>query len=247
MPDEVVFDTRGAVAAIRLNRPAKRNALTTAMYARLATILETVGADTAVRVVTMTGTGGCFTAGTDVGELSAATELGPDSAPRRFLDALVAMPQVLVVGVSGPAVGVGSTLLLHADLVYATPDSFFAMPFVELGLVPEAAASLLLPLAVGHVRAAEMLLLGHRCSAAEALSWGLVNRLIDGDQHALDEHLARTAAALVAQRAEALRHTRRLLRAHRLEATRGRLAEDGALLARLVTADPGPSPHDIRS
>ncbi len=231
---DVVLSVDGAVATIRLHRPAKRNAITTAMYVELASALTTLGADPAVRVVVLTGSGGSFTAGNDLADMQATNDLGRDSPPRRFLDALVELPQVLVVGVDGPAIGIGTTLLLHADLVYATRASVFAMPFVALGLVPEAASTLLLPAVVGHARAAAMMLLGERIDAAVAEQWGLVSGLVDGGQAELDDHLRGVTAALAGAPPAALAHTRSLLRAHRVEATRARLAEDGALLAELA-------------
>jgi enoyl-CoA hydratase/carnithine racemase len=232
--DDVQLHIDGPVARLRLNRAPKRNAITTAMYAQLAQALADVSGRADVRVLVFTGSGGSFTAGNDLADMATAPALDETSPPRRFLDALVALPQVLVIGVDGPAIGVGTTVLLHADLVVATRRSVFALPFVNLGLVPEAAATLLLPAAVGHVRAAELMLLGRRFTADEASQWGLLNSVVDGDEADLDAALGELVAALIAQPAEALRQTRRLLRAHRLDATRARLAEDGAVLAELA-------------
>jgi enoyl-CoA hydratase/carnithine racemase len=232
--DDVRFEIADGVATVRLTRAAKRNALTGSMYAELADGLSRLGNDAGVRVVVLTGSGGSFTAGNDLDDMSQSGELGPDSPPRRFLDALVALPQVLVVGVAGPAIGIGTTVLLHADLVYATEASTFAMPFVNLGLVPEAAATLLLPVAVGRARAAEMVLLGGRFTADQLFGWGLVNAVIPGGQDELDAHLAGVTARLIAQPASALGHARGLLRAHIADATRSRLIEDGALMNHLI-------------
>jgi enoyl-CoA hydratase/carnithine racemase len=224
----------GPVATIRLNRPAKRNAITTAMYAEMADTLDAFAEDGEVRIVVITGSGGSFTAGNDLDDMRTTSDFGVDSPPRRFLNALLALPQVLVVGVGGPAIGIGTTLLLHADLVYATSSSVFAMPFVELGLVPEAASTLLLPLLIGHSRAAAMMLLGERVDAARAAEWGLVSGLVDGGQTELDARLAAVAAVLEVAPPKALAHTRRLLRAHRRDKIGERLAEDGALMAALA-------------
>ena len=231
---DIDVDVDRPVATIRFTRPAKRNAITTAMYAELADTLCAVADDSEIRIVVITGSGGSFTAGNDLDDMRAAGDLGVDSPPRRFLDALVALPQVLVVGAAGPAIGIGTTLLLHADLVYATPGSTFAMPFVGLGLVPEAASTLLLPMLVGHPRAAAMMLLGERIDAARAAEWGLISGLVDGGQTELDARLAAVAAILAAAPPTALAHTRRLLRAHRLDTTAERLVEDGALMAALA-------------
>lgn len=231
---DLLVHVEGAVATIRLNRAAKRNAVTTAMYAGLADTLAGVGVDDGVRVVVLTGSGGSFTAGNDLADMRSAADLGPDSPPRRFLDALAALPQVLVIGVDGPAIGIGTTVLLHADLVYATPASVFAMPFVALGLVPEAASTLLLPALVGHAHAAAMLLLGERIDAVRAEQWGLVSGVVEGTQPELDAHLAAVASTLAAAPPAAVAHTRRLLRASRTDAVRARLLEDGALMAELA-------------
>jgi enoyl-CoA hydratase/carnithine racemase len=224
------------IATIRLNRGAKRNAITTEMYAVLADILSRLRGDPEVRIVVLTGSAGSFTAGNDLADMATAGDLGPDSPPRRFLDALVSIPQIFVVGVCGPAIGIGTTILLHADLVYASESSVFAVPFVKLGLIPEAASTLLLPAAVGHVRAAEMLLLGERFTSEQAARWGLVNEVVAGGQDELDARLRDVAGQLAARPAEALLQTRRLLRAHRSEAVALRLAEDGALMRDFVAA-----------
>jgi enoyl-CoA hydratase/carnithine racemase len=232
---DVLVDTTGAVTTIRLNRPAKRNAVTMQMYTLLADALAKAGADPSVRVVVLTGSGGSFTAGNDLADMRGTTELGPDSPPRRFLDALVELPHVLLIGVAGPAIGIGTTVLLHADLVIATRASVFAMPFVSLGLIPEAASTFLLPELVGRARAASMTLLGERIDADRAEAWGLINRVIDGDQDDLDEHLAQAAALLAALPGAGLAQTRRLLRAHTAEPVRARLDEDGHLMQELMS------------
>ncbi|WP_375476549.1 enoyl-CoA hydratase-related protein [uncultured Jatrophihabitans sp.] len=234
--EHVACAVEGGRATIRLTRPEKRNAITTAMYAVLADRLTEIGADGAVRVVVLTGSGGSFTAGNDRAELSSlpAEALGPQSPPRRFLDALAALPQVLVVGVDGPAIGIGTTVLLHADLVYATRASRFALPFVGLGLVPEAAATLLLPRVIGRARASALALLGAPIDADQAAAWGLLSAVVDGGQDELDAALDVACDALLAAPAEALAHTRRLLREDLRAATRDRLEEDGMIMQQLT-------------
>ena len=233
--DDVLLKVEDGVATVRLNRGAKRNALTGSMYAQLADMLTSVGQDDDVRVIVLTGSNGSFTAGNDLADMSQG-DLTEDSPPCRFLDALVAVPQVVIAAVAGPAIGIGTTVLLHADLVYATTSSVFCMPFVNLGLVPEAASTLLLPRAIGEVRAAELLLLGERFTADQALNWGLLNAAIPGGQDELDAHVAGIVARLIAQPANALAHTRRLLRADRLDATRSRMSVDSALMRELASA-----------
>ncbi|MFC4945161.1 enoyl-CoA hydratase-related protein [Pseudonocardia sp. GCM10023141] len=182
------------VVTIRLNRPVKRNAVTSAMYAQLADALAAADRAEAAAVV-LTGAGGAFTAGNDLRDMVENPPVGDDPPPVRFLAALTALRAVLIAAVDGPAVGVGTTVLLHCDLVYATAASTFRLPFVELGLVPEAASTLLLPRLVGHQRAAELMLFGERFDAAAAHRMGLVTGVV-ADAGELD--------AVVAQRTERL-------------------------------------------
>lgn len=235
MTDDVLLEILDGVATIRLNRGAKRNAITGTMYAQMADMLTAVGRDADVRVLVLTGSGGSFTAGNDLADMSQG-DLTADSPPVRFLDALVALPQVVIAAVAGPAIGIGSTVLLHADFVYATASSVFCMPFVNLGLVPEAASTYLLPRAIGSIRAAELLLLGERFNADEAFDWGLLTAVIPGAQDELDAHVAGVVARLMSQPASALAHTRRLLRADRLDETRSRMSVDSALMRELAPA-----------
>jgi enoyl-CoA hydratase/carnithine racemase len=197
----------GPVTTIRLNRPAKRNALTSAMYATLARALDEA-ADAAV--VVLTGSGGTFTAGNDLRDMAEHPPLGEDPPPVRFLRTLTASRAVLVAAVDGPAIGIGTTVLLHCDLVYATTRSTFRLPFVELGLVPEAASTLLLPRLAGHQRAAELMLLGEPFDAGRAHALGLVTAVVD-DAAALDALVADRTARLAAAPATALRATKALL------------------------------------
>jgi enoyl-CoA hydratase/carnithine racemase len=185
----------GDVVTIRLNRPEKRNAITAAMYARLAA--ELTAADAAgAAVVVLAGAGGAFTAGNDLRDMAEHPPIGDDPPPVRFLSALAGLRAVLVAAVDGPAIAVGTTVLLHCDLVYATARSTFGLPFVDLGLVPEAASTLLLPRLVGHQRAAELMLLGERFDAAQAHRLGIVTAVVDTlDElrHLIDERTGRLA------------------------------------------------------
>ncbi|WP_326565481.1 enoyl-CoA hydratase-related protein [Amycolatopsis rhabdoformis] len=197
-----------AVTTVTINRPDKRNALTTAMYSALAEALETAGTP----IVVLTGAGGTFTAGNDLGDFLAHDEGGGDNTPvRRFQEALLTTGAVVVAAVDGPAVGIGATLLLHCDLVYATESSYLQFPFTSLGLVPEYGSSFALPRRVGPQRAAELLLFGDRVPAAEAHRLGLVNEVL-ADTAALQARVAERTAALAAQPRTALALTRELLR-----------------------------------
>jgi enoyl-CoA hydratase/carnithine racemase len=235
---EILVEFDPPVARIQIARGAKRNAITVVMYDALANALAEIAARDDIRVVVLSGSDGSFTAGNDLADMVANPDTGPASPPSRFLSALVALEQVLVVAVDGPAIGIGTTVLLHADLIYATAASTFAMPFVNLGLVPEAASTYLLPQLVGHPIAAELLLLGRRFSAAEALSWKLVTDVVS-DEAALRTRVDEVVNALAAQPGRALLSTRRLLRAHREESVQQRLDEDSALLRELASVREG--------
>ena len=212
MSEQVQVTSRDGVCELRLNRPDKRNALTLAMYGELAAALAEADRDPQVRAVLLSGAGACFTAGNDLKDLLAGPAFdAPDHPTVRFVHALPAFQKPLLAAVHGPTVGIGVTMLLHCDLVLAARRSTrLTMPFVQLGLVPEAASSLLLPRRVGPQRAAELLLLGESLDAPTAQAWGLVNRVVD-DEGLMEE--ARTLAGALAERPpEAVRRTKQLLR-----------------------------------
>ena len=169
---------------IMLDRTDRKNALTLAMYAALTDALQTAAISPAIKVVLLYGNGNCFTSGNDLADFAQmAGQSGQISEEGnitfRFLKALTGFPKPVVVSVEGHAVGIGATLLLHADLVYCHPDTLFKLPFVQLGLCPEYASSFLLPRLTGYAKAAEWLLLGELFSAAEARQVGLINAMVD--------------------------------------------------------------------
>ncbi|MEL7975601.1 enoyl-CoA hydratase [Isoptericola sp. F-RaC21] len=232
MTADVLTSVAEGVATVTLNRPAKKNALTTAMYAALADALDAAAADADVRAVVLQGDERVFCAGNDIGDFVGLPQTGGDLPALRFLRALARFPKPVVAAVCGPAVGVGATMLLHCDLVYAGEGATLLFPFVDLGLVPEAASSLLLPQVVGHQRAAEALLLGEPLPAATARDAGLVNRVLP-DAEVLG--LARTQAArLAAKPVAAVVETKRLLRSGAQAAVLDRIEEEGAVFARLL-------------
>jgi enoyl-CoA hydratase/carnithine racemase len=195
---------------VQLNRPEKRNALTLAMYGSIIDALNEARADDSIRVVLISGAGASFTAGNDLNDFISQGDFTESNNAIRFLGALRSFRKVLIAAVHGQTVGIGVTMLLHCDLVVAGRSAQMSMPFVKLGLVPEAGSSLLLPRMVGHHRAAELLLLGRPFDAAEALSMGLVNRVTE-DGVLIEE--ARKLARCVAQQPPgALLATKRLLR-----------------------------------
>ena len=227
MPDSphVTAEAVGRVLHLALDRPGKKNAITGAMYAALADALAGAASDPAVRAVVLSGRGGVFTAGNDLGDFMMDPPTGPDSPVFRFLTGAVAFPKPLLVAVEGPAIGIGTTVLLHADLAYAAPSAVFKMPFVDLGLVPEAASSLILPRLAGPARAAELLLFGEAFSAETAREVGLVNAVVeDPVAHALER-----ARVLAEKPPEAVRITKALLRAETADAVGAAIAREGEL------------------
>lgn len=211
MSEHVRIESGGGVLAITLARPERRNAITVAMYAALAEAAERAQKDPSLRLITLRGEGEDFTAGNDLADFMAAMPRdGEEIAVWRLLRALATNQLPLIAAVHGNAVGIGTTLLLHCDVVLAEEETRFSMPFVDLGLVPEAASTLLLPRLAGRRRAARYLLLGETFGPAEAHEWGLVTKVVP--KGGLDEALAQTVGALIAKPAEALRLTQRLLR-----------------------------------
>jgi enoyl-CoA hydratase/carnithine racemase len=207
---QILVSSADGVCEIRLNRPEKRNAITLAMYEALCSALAQAQADTTVRAVLLGGEGAGFTAGNDLNDFLGGLKFDGDNPIIRLMRSLATFGKPLLAAAHGQTVGIGVTLLLHCDLVVAARSTVFSMPFVALGLVPEAASSLLLPRLVGQQRAAELLLLGKPFDAASAHSMGLVNRVVE-DAELIGE--ARTLArAIAAQPSEALFAARRLLR-----------------------------------
>ena len=215
MSEQVRIDSGGGVLAITLARPERRNAITVAMYAALADAIEGAALDPSLRLITLRGEGEDFTAGNDLADFMAAMprlggEGGEEIPVWRLLRALAVNQLPLIAAVHGNAIGIGTTMLLHCDVVLAAEGTRFSLPFVDLGLVPEAASSLLLPRIAGRRRAARYLLLCEPFGPDEAIEWGLVTRTVPAD--ALAGALAETVAALLAKPAMALRLTQKLLR-----------------------------------
>lgn len=215
---EVTTALNDGVLTVTISRPEKKNALTDAMYGALADALEQAEASADIRVVVLRAEGEIFSAGNDLGEFAAQSRnQGPAVRQvERFLRNLVTARTALVAAVQGKAVGVGTTMLLHCDLVVLAEDAQLMTPFVNLALVPEASSSLLMPLRIGHVRAFEMFALGDPVEARDALAWGLANRVVPRDQlHAeaqrLAARLAQRPAGAVAQAKQLMRETDRIL------------------------------------
>ena len=178
MTEHLLIERQAAVLTLTLNRPEKKNALTRDMYSALADAINAAQDDKAIRAVIIRGSDSCFTSGNDVSDFINTPSSGPNSPVYRFLKAICHAEKPLIAAVNGPAVGVGTTLLLHCDLVYVADNARLKMPFVNLGLCPEAGSSFLLPRLLGHLRAAELLLLGEEISGQRAAEIGLANQAL---------------------------------------------------------------------
>jgi len=210
MTDHLLYSKDGAVASIRFNRPEKKNALTTAMYAAMTAALEEAAVDDSVRAVTIHG-GDVFTAGNDIGDFLSAGPLDAEHPVINVLTSLMAFPKPLLAGVRGVAIGIGTTLLMHCDAVVAGTSARFATPFTKLGIVPEAASSVLFPLIAGRSRATWYLLSGEMFGAGDALEMGLVTRVTEDSE--VDAMILAMAATLADLPPNAMRTTKRLIKA----------------------------------
>jgi len=229
---EILSHVDAGVMTITLSRVDKKNSITAAMYGALADALDAALHDAAVRAVVIQGHETIFSAGNDIGDFLNNPPSTPDSPVFRFLHGISSFPKPIVAAVCGPAVGIGTTMLLHCDLVYAGDNAAFSMPFVNLGICPEAASSLLVPQLMGHVRAAEALLLGEPFMAETALELGLINRIVPpAEANALAQ---RQALKLAAKPLSALIETKRLLKKGNAAIVAERMAEEGASFGRML-------------
>ena len=209
-----ILSTRDAgVLTLRFNRAEKKNAMTQAMYAGMAEAINAAAADSSVRVLVIAGSGDSFTAGNDMVDFMKVANAGGgggDSAVIRFMNALATFPKPVIAAVNGLAIGVGVTLLLHCDLIYAGEGSRFTMPFVNIGIVPEYASTYLMPRIMGHARAMELVLFGEPFSAAHARECGMVNEVLPNDQ--VEARAMERAKKLAGQPPNAIRTTKRLMK-----------------------------------
>ena len=228
--DILVHDDRG-VRTVTLNRLDRKNSITSAMYGAMADALAQA-ADDATRVVVIQGHETVFSAGNDIGDFLNHPPAGPESNVFRFLRGIAGFEKPLVAAVCGPAVGVGTTMLLHCDLVYAGDNAAFSMPFVNLGLVPEAASSLLLPQMLGYHRAAEALLLGEPFMAEAALEVGLVNRVLPPME--TNAYAQSVAHKLAAKPLASLVETKKLMKQAGQQRVLAHMDAEGALFSRML-------------
>ena len=229
---DILIDTSAGVMTITLNRVERKNSLTTAMYATMADALIHVESDASVRAVVLQGHETIFSAGNDIGDFLNAPSATQDSPVYRFLRAISTFPKPLVAAVCGPAVGIGTTMLFHCDLVYAGDNAAFSMPFVNLGVCPEAASSYLAPRLMGYGRAAEALLLGEPFLAESALEMGLVSRIVPPTEAAALAQ--RQALKLASKPMSSVIETKRLMKKGQAAVVAERMAEEGVSFGRML-------------
>ena len=230
--NEILIDRSDAVMTVTLNRVDKKNSITKAMYTTLAATLAAADLDPGVRVVVLQGHETIFSAGNDIADFLHAEPSTPDSPAFRFLRGIASFSKPLVASVCGPAVGIGTTMLFHCDLVYAGDNAAFSMPFVNLGLCPEAASSLLVPQMMGYHRAAQALLLGEPLLAEAALEVGLVNRVLPPTEANAVAQLQ--ARKLASRPLNALIETKRLMKQGQKAQVLTQMADEGASFGRLL-------------
>jgi len=233
----VAIQSDGGVLSLTLSRPRQRNAITVAMYAALAEAIEGAADDSKIRLITIAGEGEDFTAGNDLADfLQEIPGPGVQDIPVwRLLRALANNQVPIIAAVQGNAVGIGTTLLLHCDFVLAEHGCRFVMPFVDLGLVPEAASSLILPRLAGRRAAARHLLLGEPFGADEALAMGIASHVVARGE--MSRSLARLVAALLAKPAEAMRQTQALLRGEAQDEILERMTLENAHFSERLQSD----------
>ncbi len=230
---DILIDTSAGVMTITLNRVNKKNSITGAMYSAMADALAQAQADDAVRAVVFQGHETIFSAGNDIGDFLAAPTVTQDAPVFQFLRGISTFPKPIVAAVCGPAVGIGTTMLFHCDLVYAGDNAAFSMPFVNLGLCPEAASSYLAPQLMGYGRAAEALLLGEPFMVEAALEMGLVSRIVPPAEAAALAQ--RQAQKLAAKPLTALIETKRLMKKGQASIVAERMVDEGTLFARMMS------------
>ncbi len=222
---QILTNLEGPILRLQINRPEKRNALTLDMYEQMTSALQEADRNPTVRVVLIHGHPDCFSSGNDLQDFAHSPPVGEDSPVGRFITAISTARKPLVAAVAGPAVGIGTTMLLHCDFVYAAENTRFQAPFVNLALLPEVGSSLLLPMQIGYLRAAELLMLGEPFSAATALQYGLVTAVAKDGPAALEAAQA-VAAQLSAKPPAALLQIKMLLKKPHAEQVAAQVADE---------------------
>lgn len=231
---QVTITKADGVVRIKLNRPEKKNAFTQAMYSACENALIDADKDDSVSVVLFEGEGDSFSSGNDLNDFLAIEKLDESAPPFKFLHTINRVTVPIVAKVNGLAIGIGTTLLLHCDLVYAGDNAVFALPFVKLGLLPEAGSSLLLPRLCGHQRASELLLLGDNFSAQQAQQFGFVNQVVPAAE--LDQHVEGVINQLTAQSRHALRVSKQLIKSPQ-QSVADRISHEAGYFAKALSSD----------
>jgi len=230
----IVTAIEQGIMTLQFNRPERKNAITSVMYQALADGLKEAEANPAVRVILLMGTAEIFTAGNDLDDFLNKPPRGAESPVFQFLYQISHASKPIVAAVRGAAVGVGTTMLMHCDLVYAADNARLSMPFAQLGLCPEAASSLILPQIAGYQNAAEKLLLGEAFSAEEAHRIGMVNRVLPADQ--VVDYARQQAIKLSELPASSVRMTKKLMKGSGIAAVEERMAQEGAQFGAMLTS-----------
>jgi enoyl-CoA hydratase/carnithine racemase len=225
MSDAIQFQRERGLLTLRFNRPDKKNALTRAMYGHLAEALQLADTDPEINAVLITGTAECFTAGNDIADFIQQPPSNLDSPVFQFMLNLLECRKPVIAAVAGAAVGIGSTMLLHCDLVYVSRDARLRMPFVNLGLCPEFGSSLILPRLLGQAKAAELLLLGEGFSGEQAAQWGIATEALDSGEAALAK-AREVALRFESLPPEAVRISKQLMKAADREQLRKAIEEE---------------------
>ncbi len=228
----ILQHVENGVLTLTLNRTDKKNSLTSAMYAELADALLSAQADAGIKVVLIQGHETVFSAGNDIADFLQQPAAGEDSPVFRFLRGIAVFAKPLMASVCGPAVGIGTTMLLHCDLVYAGDNAAFSMPFVNLGLCPEAGSSLLVAQLMGHQRAAEALLMGEPFLAETAMELGLINRVLPPSE--VNAYAQQQARKMAAKPLSSLMETKRLMKASQTPLVLERIKQEGAVFGRML-------------
>ena len=228
MPDAIQFERERGLLTLRLNRPEKKNALNRAMYSQLAEGLRLADSDPDINAVLITGSSECFTAGNDIADFIQQPPGNLDSPVFHFMLGLLDCRKPVIAAVAGAAVGIGTTMLLHCDLVYVSAAARLRMPFVNLGLCPEFGSSLILPRLLGQAKAAELLLLGEGFSGEQAAAWGIATEALGSGEAALAK-AREMALRFESLPPEAVRISKQLMKAPDREQLRQVIEEEGAL------------------
>ncbi|MCK5863079.1 MAG: enoyl-CoA hydratase [Candidatus Hydrogenedentes bacterium] len=233
--EHILVSQEDGIMTIEFNRPDKKNALTHTMYNTMIDALEQAEAESTVRALCFRGAGTCFTSGNDLKDFLANPPSDEQSPVMRFLHTLIDLKKPIVAVVQGPAIGIGTTMLLHCDIVLATPNAAFQTPFTKLALCPEAGSSFLLPRVVGMTRALSMLLTSQNIDANTAVQWGLVTELIPSIL--LDTTVQERLAALAALPPEAVRVAKALIRDPLRDATHDAVEQEAVQFMQRLTSD----------